>query len=152
MKILSLWQPWASCIAHGLKLNETRSWSTEHRGPLWIHAAKGGLRGRDRAKMMQDSWWQRVMALLHYPTIEDLPRGVVLCCVDLKRMTPTNQLETMDLSPLEKFLGDYSPHRFAWQFENIVRVAPVPVVGRQSIFTPSPDEKRQIQLALRDAT
>src|SRR5207302_1698550 len=40
MKCLSLWQPWASLVVLGAKRIETRSWSTQHRGPLAIHAAK----------------------------------------------------------------------------------------------------------------
>lgn len=40
MKALSLHQPWASCIALGLKRIETRGWKTAHRGPLAIHASK----------------------------------------------------------------------------------------------------------------
>lgn len=39
MKVLTLHQPWASLVAHGVKSIETRSWSTKHRGPLAIHAA-----------------------------------------------------------------------------------------------------------------
>lgn len=38
MKALTIRQPWASLIAHGVKTIETRSWSTEYRGPLAIHA------------------------------------------------------------------------------------------------------------------
>ena len=37
---LSIWQPWASALAHGVKQYETRHWSTAYRGPLLIHAAK----------------------------------------------------------------------------------------------------------------
>lgn len=39
-KMLTLWQPWASLIVVGAKTIETRSWSTDYRGPLVIHAAK----------------------------------------------------------------------------------------------------------------
>lgn len=39
MKALTLWQPWASLVALGVKTIETRSWSTGYRGPLAIHAA-----------------------------------------------------------------------------------------------------------------
>ena len=38
MKALTLRQPWASLVALGVKTIETRSWSTEYRGPLAIHA------------------------------------------------------------------------------------------------------------------
>lgn len=40
MKALTLYQPWASLIALGVKTIETRSWATSYRGPLAIHAGK----------------------------------------------------------------------------------------------------------------
>jgi hypothetical protein len=40
IKAISLWQPWASLMAAGVKLHETRHWWTSYRGPLAIHAAK----------------------------------------------------------------------------------------------------------------
>lgn len=39
MKAITLWQPWASLVATGAKIIETRSWGTRHRGPIAIHAA-----------------------------------------------------------------------------------------------------------------
>ena len=39
MKALTIWQPWASLIAGGAKQYETRSWATQYRGPIAIHAA-----------------------------------------------------------------------------------------------------------------
>lgn len=39
MKALTLWQPWASLVALGVKRIETRSWSTRYRGRIAIHAA-----------------------------------------------------------------------------------------------------------------
>ncbi|RPF31537.1 ASCH domain-containing protein [Streptomyces sp. TLI_185] len=35
---LTLWQPWASCIAYGTKRIENRRWATDYRGWLLIHA------------------------------------------------------------------------------------------------------------------
>ncbi|MGP3999593.1 ASCH domain-containing protein [Streptomyces sp. 8N706] len=35
---LTLWQPWASAIAYGTKRIENRTWPTEHRGLVLIHA------------------------------------------------------------------------------------------------------------------
>jgi hypothetical protein len=37
---LSLKQPWAALLAHGLKSIEVRNWSTPRRGPILIHAAR----------------------------------------------------------------------------------------------------------------
>lgn len=39
MKALTIWQPWASLLVSGQKKYETRSWATDYRGPIAIHAA-----------------------------------------------------------------------------------------------------------------
>lgn len=41
MKALTISQPWASLIASGEKFIENRTWSTDYRGQLAIHAGKG---------------------------------------------------------------------------------------------------------------
>ena len=40
MKALTIIQPWATLIASGHKMNETRSWKTNYRGEVLIHAGK----------------------------------------------------------------------------------------------------------------
>ena len=37
---LSLKQPWATLLVHGLKQVEVRAWPTARRGPILIHAAR----------------------------------------------------------------------------------------------------------------
>jgi len=44
MKAITIWQPWASLLASGGKMYETRPWETSYRGPIAIHAAKLGMR------------------------------------------------------------------------------------------------------------
>lgn len=39
MKALSIKQPWASLIAHGIKDIENRTWQTHFRGKIYIHAS-----------------------------------------------------------------------------------------------------------------
>lgn len=39
MKTLSIKQPWATLIAHGVKDIENRTWPTTHRGGIYIHAS-----------------------------------------------------------------------------------------------------------------
>lgn len=41
MMALSVRQPWAAIIASGRKRYEFRTWRTDYRGPLAIHAAQG---------------------------------------------------------------------------------------------------------------
>lgn len=40
MKAISIRQPWAWLIVHGYKDIENRTWRTNHRGPILIHAGK----------------------------------------------------------------------------------------------------------------
>lgn len=40
MKALTIWQPWAWLIVTGTKPVENRTWATDYRGPMLIHAGK----------------------------------------------------------------------------------------------------------------
>lgn len=57
MKALTIIQPWATLIASGHKMNETRSWKTNYRGEVLIHAGKNPKRkaARSRATTMNKS-------------------------------------------------------------------------------------------------
>lgn len=41
MKVLTLKQPWATLVAEGVKKYEFRSWKTNYRGKILIHAGTG---------------------------------------------------------------------------------------------------------------
>lgn len=59
MKALSIRQPWAWLIVHGLKDVENRTWAPNHRGDFYVHAAKslyGTIEERERIRQ----WvWER---------------------------------------------------------------------------------------------
>ncbi|MFH5805606.1 hypothetical protein [Alienimonas sp. DA493] len=78
IKVLSLRQPWASFVIHGFKWCENRTWRTNHRGELWIHASAG----RD------DAAWCRELEAEGLP----LPRSAILGRVDLRGCWETSEL------------------------------------------------------------
>lgn len=51
MKVLTIRQPWASLIIEGYKMFEFRSWKTNYRGEILIHAGQGV--DRDAMKMIE---------------------------------------------------------------------------------------------------
>jgi hypothetical protein len=125
VKALSLWQPWASLIAAGLKQYETRSWATPYRGLLAIHAAKRQP-DVDVSDLLHPVQAGRVA--------QPLPLGAVVCVVDLVDVVPTTGVRET-LSKLEYRVGDYSPGRWAWKLE-LVRAfeTPIPARGAQGLW------------------
>ena len=57
MKAITLWQPWASLIAVGAKRIETRSWSTNYRGPLAVHASLRRPEYQRIGPYTVEDWW-----------------------------------------------------------------------------------------------
>lgn len=81
MKVLSLWQPWATLVAIGVKRIETRSWRTNYRGPLAIHAA--GKWNVELARLcLTDPFWSVLKAVcdqpVYYRSGNALPLGAIV--------------------------------------------------------------------------
>ena len=55
MKALSIKQPWASLIAHGIKDIENRTWKTNFRGRIYIHASVKSS-GNPKEILTNDQW------------------------------------------------------------------------------------------------
>lgn len=126
MKALSLWQPWASLVALGIKRFETRGWSTPHRGPLAIHAAR-----KLAIPVERDSSFDAALALV--PPGYDWPLGGVVGVANLVDCVPTSTARA-SLSAIEIACGDYGPRRFAWKLEGARVVGPFSCRGELGIF------------------
>lgn len=133
MKAISLWQPWASLVVIGAKRFETRSWKTDVRGPVLIHAAKtqegfgdvfGGL-----AEVMRK----------HGLRWETLPFGAIIGCVkiiDCHAVESPRVTAFLDRYPEEEAVGNFGPGRFAWELETVSDITnkPIPFKGKQGFF------------------
>lgn len=125
MRGLTIRQPWATALAAGLKLYETRSWQINYRGLIAIHA--GGIPPKTTA-CIPKSW--RL----------DYPLGVVLAVANLDDILPTEELLPRDVDAIERGLGDFSPGRFAWKFSDMTMLQePIPMIGRQGLWKLHPD-------------
>ena len=127
MKALTIYQPWASLIAFGLKHYETRSWTTKYRGPLLIHA---GQRRFETARVSH-LVWDTPLSIY-----SELPFGKVMCIAELKDCIPADLLVVNGCIDFrEKRWGDFSRGRFAWEFINISRFKkPWDLRGSQNIY------------------
>jgi activating signal cointegrator 1 len=131
VRMLSLWQPWASLIAWGDKKIETRGWGTEYRGWVAIHAT-AKLMPEGRTAVDHPAIWA-VMDRMDV-TIEDLPLGGILCIarlVDCVRFSG----ETKTPEP-ECHFGDFRTGRYGFVLEG-VRALPayLKCAGQQGFST-----------------
>lgn len=155
MKGISLTQPYAQLVALGQKKIETRSWHTNYRGLLAIHAARGlgpvgGMTGL-KALCADNPFYSVLLYAVHQgileaPAVETMPRGAIVAVCELVGCLPINMYCLGDSSqgdtilPLppepELSFGDYSPRRWAWLLTNIRAVPePVPCKGAQRLWT-----------------
>lgn len=130
MRAISLWEPWATAIAKGLKKIETRSWEPQFRGRVAIHAAKTTL----HAKTIIHPVFRQYFEPLGIIRTTQLNFGCVVAVCDLVRVEPTEICER-EISQREYDFGNYDAGRFGWILENIVELTrPFAWKGRQGFF------------------
>ena len=133
MKIITLFEPFATLMVIGAKQIETRSWKTNHRGKLGIHASK------------QMPKWCR--ELLHKPEFKkalgerEFNLGHLIGDVEVVDMVPTKIQVTKwrQLNPIrfpdEHHFGDYSDGRWGWITRNPAQYPyPIPLKGSMGIW------------------
>ena len=125
MKALTLTQPWASLVALGHKRVETRSWPTHYRGPLAIHSARG-------FPTWARQFAEEERAVGRLPS--RVPCGAILCTVWLADCRPAQDV-ALEVSALERHLGDFTCGRWAWILEDLhVFSEPIPASGAPSLW------------------
>lgn len=155
IRILTLWQPWASLVALGLKRYETRSWDTKYRGKLAIHAAKRPFVSVDGTKTLDKAAWLVWLDALEeaykvgiitdksrLPLAHQLPLGSIVAIADLtecERMTNNvvwAKANIVEQTKLEIMVGDWQRGRYAWKLENIHSLEkPIVYKGGQGLRT-----------------
>lgn len=166
MKALTLTQPWATLVAVGAKTIETRSWRTDYRGPLAIHAAKGlgpvgGIRGLGKicrhdpfSSVLRE---HGVMNERGFIRAGAMPRGAIVAVAELVSVWKTHLIPdvltlewgtrdgTWRMTPQERAFGDYTPGRHAWLLAEVRRLPePIPCKGALSLWEVPAEVETQI--------
>ncbi len=141
MKVLTLWQPWATLIALGVKVHETRSWSTPYRGPLAIHAAKRPICRAGR----QVIDYLTIHHHLEFSIPLEFDFGCIVATANLVDMYPTDEVETTDPDWAS---GDFTAGRFAWWLDDVRRCS-VPHKGAQGLRNLPADVEAQVLAQIR---
>lgn len=150
MKVITLWQPWASLIILGEKKFETRSFPTAHRDELGIHA---GI-NTTMLTMFYKEPFLRVFKKHGFTQPSQLPLGKIIGAVDITNcmqmvgaFDPKRNLKYKDSSPAfiditnrilvpdqEIAFGDWKIGRFAWDMKHATPCHPIAARGYQMMW------------------
>lgn len=123
---LSMHQPWASLLVHGIKTHEGRTWETPYRGKLWIHAAAHQPADCSEIEEHYRSYLPVGGSFpAHYPTKVLLGYVFVVDCLDK---------ESYDAQYTEPERREDSPFTFIC-VEPKALLFPLPMVGQHKLFT-----------------
>jgi hypothetical protein len=155
MKILTLWEPYASFIKYKLKNFETRSWGTSYRGEILIHAAKrkykiGSFEDTVANKVCQLAQWDNFdRRTLDFVGCSHLPLGEIVAIAQLTDCIQMSEPFIEQQSEIEIACGNWQPLRFAWKFENIRPITQqILFRGKQGLVNAPPEVIEQVQFSL----
>lgn len=131
MKAITIKQPWASLIAHGIKDIENRTWKTNFRGTVLIHTASTP----DKEKFNALTHFQKMEAAksetfkpLYF---DDLPKSAIIGKFDIVDCVINHSSIWADKSnPSHSGFFDISRNKpiYNWVLENTV-LFPEPILG-----------------------
>lgn len=161
MKALTIQQPWASLIASGDKVYETRCYATKYRGLIAIHAGK---------QLDTDAFQYLISPIATIEWLEEcgvkpyeLPLGAVIATAELVNVWhivyhPGTNVDTAKYIPLgaeslstdkhapdfgdyfvptekERALGQWNAGMYAWELRNVkILPEPIPAKGRNGLW------------------
>lgn len=129
MKAITISQPYASLIADGEKFIENRTWPTNYRGAIAIHAGKG-------------TQYLSRFELAEYPTGCVIAIARLTACVTLEAIFSAEEQssERKRLIPgTSRNWSEAARHKhaegpFCWILEEVQKIDPVAAVGKQGLW------------------
>lgn len=108
MKVITLKQPWATLVAEGIKEYEFRSWKTNYRGKLLIHAGSG----IDKEEMKKLEHLN-----LEYPSKRIIAEVELIDCLLLDENLNKKIIEENNIA-----YGSKERTGYAWKLKNLKKI------------------------------
>ncbi len=127
MKVLTIKEPFATLIKNKVKYIETRSWKTNYRGEIYIHA---GL-----SKISKEVKERPGLSKLYNES--ELSYGYIICKCDLVDCIYMTEeyIKKAKEENLNNFIaGHYEIGRYAWVLNNIEIIKPIKAKGQLGIW------------------
>lgn len=131
MKVITIWQPWASLITYGHKQIETRSWPTRYRGEILIHSAKKSMKDIERTHQVDCDLIESRLGV----ALESLPYGYIIGKAEIIDCIEITRDFVNTLAADERAFGNYEIGRYAWILKNPVLFSePIQAKGFQGLW------------------
>lgn len=131
MKALTISQPYASLIARGQKWVENRTWGTEYRGPLAIHAGRG-------------TQYLSTRELHRYPAGAVIAVASLRSCILLDyareeaakgKLPYTMRRDGLVAADLAALLAhEHTEGPYCWILGDVRRIDPIPYAGQRGLW------------------
>lgn len=118
--VLSIRQPWVELILSGQKTIEVRTWKTNFRGELYLHAGKS---------IDYDAVSYYNLGSFIFTTGSILGRALLTDCIKF------DQTSWETLRPLHLNYDTLDKNKYGFILEKIERIEPIPMKGKLGIFT-----------------
>ncbi len=126
MKAITIKEPFATLIKNKKKYIETRSWKTNYRGEIYIHAGVAKLDKSIKARTELSKLY----------TEDELNFGNIICKCNLVDCVYMDEkfIEEAKKNHDNYVSGYYSVGRYAWILDNIEVIKPIPKKGQLGIW------------------
>lgn len=136
MKVISIWQPFASLIVEGCKVFETRSWPAPKSvigQRIGIASTKNIVPGQ--REHCADERFQRFFEGTGLISWDQLPRGYLLGTVILDSVEIMTSDLMDDVSDEEQSYGWWDVGFYAWRLRDPQKlIEPIPIQGKQGLY------------------
>ncbi len=123
MKVITIKQPWATLIAEGYKEYEFRTWKTNYRGPILIHAGKG-IDKKDMEKFKHLN--------LNYPSGCIIAKANLTDCIYVTDDMGKKLFEQDPLVYNNLTSNDWNGYGF--KLQNVTKISQVPINGQLGLW------------------
>lgn len=108
MKVLTLKQPWATLVAEGIKKYEFRTWKTNYRGKVLIHAG-AGIDKKELARFKDLN--------LEYPSKKIIAEVEIKDCLELDDKLNDEIIQENNIA-----YGSKKRTGYAWKLGNVKKI------------------------------
>ena len=125
MKVITIKQPFATLIAEGLKEYEFRTWKTNYRGDVLIHAGKG---------VDKDAMKRYEHLNLEYPSGCIIAKATITNCVSIDDEMKKLLRDKNELIYYGVIYSDNESKEYGFKLENVEKINPIYVNGKLSLW------------------